>query len=127
MIAVVELRQRHDVVHEPDAVRLRGFEALGGEEIAPRLARADRFDTYGEIVAGMRPSLLSLNAKVASTAAIAMSQQATRPTPPPNAAPCTRATVGFGSSFSVRSISREARGIGEVLARGCSPPSSSSS
>src|SRR5690606_29481904 len=36
---------------------------------------------------------------------MAMSQQATRPTPPPNAAPWTRAMVGFGSSSKVR-ISR---------------------
>ena len=42
-----------------------------------------------------------VNANVASAAAIAMSQQATRPTPPPYAAPWMRATVGFGSSFNV--------------------------
>ncbi|MCW0466506.1 hypothetical protein NB705_003579 [Xanthomonas sacchari] len=61
--------------------------------------------TYGEITAGSRPSRLSLSAKRASVAATAMSQQATRPTAPPNAAPCTRATVGLGSSSS-RRISR---------------------
>ncbi|MNV77311.1 hypothetical protein D3C71_1707230 [compost metagenome] len=33
---------------------------------------------------------------------MAISQQATRPTPPPKAAPCTRAMVGLGSSSRVR-------------------------
>jgi len=41
--------------------------------------------TYGLIVAGIRPSLASDSAKVACCEAIAMSQHATRPTPPPNA------------------------------------------
>ena len=34
----------HDVVDEPDAQRLGGGEALGGQEVAPRLPRADRLD-----------------------------------------------------------------------------------
>jgi hypothetical protein len=41
---------------------------------------------------------------VASGAAIAMSQQATNPTPPPYAAPCTRAIVGFDRLRSVFSM-----------------------
>ena len=52
----------------------------------------------------MRPSFASDSENVASCAAIAMSQAATRPTPPPNAAPCTRATVGFPIPASVASI-----------------------
>ncbi len=43
----------------------------------------------------MRPSFTSESENPASCVATAMSQQATRPTPPPNAAPCTRAMVGF--------------------------------
>ena len=46
-----------------------------------------------------------------------MSQHATRPTPPPNAAPCTRAIVGFDRSASVREQSRQRPRVGEVLAR----------
>ena len=80
----VELRRRDDVVHEPDPIGLRRVEALGGQEIAARVPRADRLDRRtGEIVAGMRPSFASDSANVASCAAIAMSQHATRPTPPP--------------------------------------------
>jgi len=37
-----------------------------------------------------------VNPNFASSAATAMSQQATSPAPPPSAAPLTRATVGFG-------------------------------
>ena len=58
--------------------------------------------TYGEITAGSRPSLLSVRPNFASGTPMAMSQQATRPTPPPKAAPCTRAIVGLGSSSRVR-------------------------
>ena len=64
--------------------------------------------TYGEIVAGTSPSFDSDRAKVASTAAMAMSQHDTSPTPPPYAAPCTRATVGLGHSSTARSIAASA-------------------
>ena len=50
-----------------------------------------------EIAAGMSPSFASESENVASCAAKAMSQQATRPTPPPNAEPWTRAMVGLPS------------------------------
>ena len=40
----VELVEGADVVDEPDAERFRRGEALGGQEIAPRLPRADRLD-----------------------------------------------------------------------------------
>ena len=39
----------------------------------------------------------SLTEKLATSAATAMSQAQTRPTPPPSAAPCTRAIVGLGT------------------------------
>ena len=60
------------------------------------------------MVAGMSPSFASDSEKMASCAATAMSQQATNPTPPPNAAPRTQATVGLLRPFSVRSISASA-------------------
>ena len=44
------------------------------------------------------PNRASLTAKLALSAAIARSQAQARPTPPPSAAPCTRATVGFGQA-----------------------------
>ena len=58
--------------------------------------------TYGEITAGTRPSLTSLSENFAASTPIAMSQQATRPTPPPYAEPFTRAMVGLERKFSVR-------------------------
>src|SRR6478672_5711697 len=58
--------------------------------------------TYGEITAGMRPSFASESAKVACCEATAMSQHATRPTPPPYAGPCTRAMVGLRKCARVR-------------------------
>src|SRR5450631_743596 len=64
--------------------------------------------TYGLIVAGMSPRRASDNAKTASGVPIAISQQAMRPIPPPNAAPWTRAIVGLGSSFNVVSIAASA-------------------
>ena len=57
--------------------------------------------TYGPITAGIRPRRTSVVPKVACALATTMSQQATRPVPPPSAAPLTRATVGLGSSFKV--------------------------
>ena len=83
----------------PDPVRLRGREALRRQEIAPRVARADRLD---DVRARSSPGSGRASPRTARTsrrcAAIAMSQQATRPTPPPNDAPCTRATVGFAEA-----------------------------
>ena len=77
----------------------------------------------------MRPSLASDNANVASIAPIAMSQQATRPTPPPYAAPCTRATVGFAHVVAAcgQHIGERLRRRQRFCARVCTPPSSSSS
>src|SRR5262245_41071562 len=43
--------------------------------------------TYGEITAGRMPSLVSVNPNTAASSAIAMSQMAARPAPPPSAAP----------------------------------------
>ena len=58
--------------------------------------------TYGEITAGTSPSLTSLSENFADSTPIAISQHATRPTPPPYAAPLTRAIVGLDRKFSVR-------------------------
>ena len=54
------------------------------------------------MTAGISPSRTSDRLKLAASDAIAMSQQATSPTPPPNAAPWTRATVGLGRKLSTR-------------------------
>ena len=51
--------------------------------------------TYGEMTAGIRPNFASDNENVATCVPTAISQHATNPTPPPSAAPCTRAMVGF--------------------------------
>ena len=48
--------------------------------------------------------MTSLSANVVSSAAMTMSQTAARPTPPPSAAPCTRAMTGIGSVSSLSSI-----------------------
>jgi hypothetical protein len=58
----------------------------------------------GEITAGMIPSRTSENPNVASSAAIATSEQATRPEPPPRAKPWTRTTTGAGQRSTARSI-----------------------
>ena len=57
------------------------------------------------MVAGTSPSRTSDTANRASSAAIAMSQQQIKPTPPAKATPLTRATTGLGVSLMVRSIS----------------------
>ncbi len=57
-----------------------------------------RGSTTTEITAGTTPIRTSLNAKVASWAAIATSHAATSPTPPARAGPLIRATTGVGDS-----------------------------
>ena len=49
--------------------------------------------------------------------ATATSQQATRPAPPPSAAPWTRATTGFGQRVDRLQHRASARGVGDVLVR----------
>ena len=53
--------------------------------------------TKGAITAGTMPSRTSLVANCALSAAMAMSQAATRPTPPPSAAPLTMAITASGT------------------------------
>ena len=57
---------------------------------------------YGEMTAGMTPSRTSVVPKIAFSAATTTSHTATRPVPPPSAAPWTRATIGFASSSNAR-------------------------
>ena len=54
------------------------------------------------MIAAASPSLTSVSAKVASSAAIAMSEAATMPIPPARTAPCSRVTTGL----SIDTISR---------------------
>ena len=56
------------------------------------------------MMAGIRPSRTSLRQKPAISAATARSHAATSPTPPAQASPCTRATVGLGQAWIARSI-----------------------
>mmetsp|Transcript_22576 Transcript_22576/g.68835 ORF Transcript_22576/g.68835 Transcript_22576/m.68835 type:complete len:200 (+) Transcript_22576:557-1156(+) len=63
-----------------------------------------RGTTYGEMVAGMRPRRTSDSEKVAERTPTAMSHAQISPTPPPNALPCTSATVAHGKSASFWSI-----------------------
>ena len=51
------------------------------------------------MVAGTIPILTSLKDRFVLSVPKAMSQQQRSPTPPPNAAPLTRAMVGFEHSF----------------------------
>src|SRR5574343_1020487 len=58
---------------------------------------------------GLMPNLTSEVANTALVEATAMSQAEARPMPPPSAAPCTRAMVGFFISARVRSMRARAR------------------
>ena len=55
--AGVQFVGRHDVVQEPDPVRLGGGEALGGQEVATRRPRADRLDHVRRDGGGNQPEL----------------------------------------------------------------------
>ena len=56
-----------------------------------------RGSTVSEIAAGVRASLTSVKAYVASAALIAMSEAATMPMPPARTLPCSRVTTGLGN------------------------------
>src|ERR1035437_11158396 len=73
------------------------------------------------MVEGMGPSRTSEAAKTAALVAIAMSQAATRPRPPPIAAPLTRAMVGLGDSAMVRNISARWRALARLAEMGAAP------
>ena len=77
-------RRRDDVVHEADAQRLGGGEALGGQEVAPRLPRADRRDHVG---ADRSPGSARASPRTARTSRPARRSRCRSrrrgPTPPP--------------------------------------------
>ena len=101
---------------QADPVRLGRGEALGGEEVAPGRAGADRLDHVRRDRRRDQPELRLATARTSRRArAIAMSQHATRPTPPPKASPWTRAIVGLPRSASVAQHRRQRAGVGEVL------------
>src|SRR6266850_6868869 len=60
--------------------------------------------TKGEITAGRIPSFTSVKPNCTDSTAIPISHAATRPAPPPNAAPWTRAMTGFGHFAIARYI-----------------------
>ena len=92
------------------------IEPLGGQEPAPRLARADRArPRTGAITAGTMPSRTSLVAncgRLGRHGDVAGGDQARRRRRPPRPGPC--AITGFGQSSIVRSISSQRPGIGPV-------------
>ena len=61
-------------------------------------------NTNGAIVAGEIPSRPSVKAKTVPSSATATSAAATSPTPPPMAAPATRATTGFRQPSTAANI-----------------------
>ena len=61
------------------------------------------------MVAGIRPSLVSVSPNRASGTEIATSQTEIIPTPPPKALPCTRPIRGLGNVFSAFSIIASSR------------------
>src|SRR5688572_30148430 len=65
--------------------------------------------TYGEIIAGRIPSLVSVNPNTAPSSATTMSQTAARPDPPPSAAPWMRPMMTAGTVSMARNISAPAR------------------
>src|SRR5437870_1540070 len=60
--------------------------------------------TKGEMTAGRIPSFTSVKPNCTDSTAIPISHAATRPAPPPSAAPCTRAITGFGHFAMARYI-----------------------
>ena len=104
-----------DLVHEPDAQRGLRVEALAGDEVAPRRARADLRERERRDDRRDDPELHLRERERASGAATAMSAHATSPAPPPSAWPCTRATTGAGQPSIASSICRSALRVGDVL------------
>ena len=101
----VELGPRRDLVDQADAPRLAARKSLGGQEHsgAPPARRSRRRDR-GRSCAGTRPSRTSADRKHGFGCGDGDVAAAIKPTPPANAAPWTRAMVGFGKSLSCRSI-----------------------
>ncbi len=80
----IELLCGHGLMHQAAARSFRRVENLAGDETGGARARAPMAAiTYGDITAGTSPSLTSVRPNFALSAAIAISQQATSPTPPP--------------------------------------------
>src|ERR1035438_8170926 len=73
------------------------------------------------MVDGIRPRRTLEAAKTAVLDAMAMSQAATRPRPPPIAAPLTIAMVVLGDSAMVRYISASWRAFSRLAAMGAAP------
>ena len=98
MILPSSSAERDDVVDEPDPKGLRRGEALGGQEVAARLPRADRLDDIrrdrrgdeAELRLGQRERRVLRGER--DVAARDEARRRRR-----YAAPCTRAIVGFAS------------------------------
>src|SRR5436190_22548446 len=85
--------------------------AVAAENFSPvrkysrALAAPIRATTNGLINAGTMPSFTSVNPNCAFSVAMLISHAATRPEPPPSAAPWTRAMTGLGQRTIVKNIS----------------------
>jgi len=111
-----------DLVHEADAARLARVEALAGERVASQLTDTDGIGQLGMMMLAIKPRRVSEMEKIASSAAMATSQAATKPVPPPKHPPWTIAMVGTESRSSRRTasaVSLETRrfSAGEAAAR----------
>src|SRR5579875_3527103 len=103
--SVIKLLRWHNGLHEAECMCAGGAETLAGDKQRPRVRLADLAYNVGRDHGGAIPSLTSLKAKRALSAAIAISHTAINPTPPPIAVPLTRATTGQGQLLIVSSRS----------------------
>ena len=103
---------RGDLVYEPDPQRRRSVEALARDEVATGAALSPIFrSTYGEITAGVIPSLTSENPNTArSGGRVAMSAVCDEARPPPECMPLDNgdhrrgARVGIESNIRRRAL-----------------------
>ena len=105
----VELGELHHLVHQPDAARLLGAEALAGQRIAAHLAHADGIaelrndDRRGEAPAYLGDREQRVVGRDHDVAGC------NGPVPPPKQPPCTSATVGTGTVEPLHGLQGRAR------------------
>src|SRR5204862_25494 len=73
------------------------------------------WSTYGEIIAGRMPSLVSVKPKIASGSVTTMSHTAASPEPPPSAAPWMRPITIAGTVLIARNIAAPAQAQTEKI------------
>lgn len=75
--------------------------------------------SWGMMIAAVRPQRTSVIENKALSAAITTSQAAITPVPPPKQPPCTSATVGIGSVLSRCTASNVARDAASLASGDC--------